>query len=46
MVAARQEAVGGPKATIYPHASHDCWIETYGNLELYASMLKKDAEKV
>ena len=41
MVTAIRKAGGGPKITIYPHAGHDCWTETYENPELYAWMLKR-----
>lgn len=29
-----------PRLTIYPHADHDSWTETYNNPELYAWFLK------
>ncbi len=41
MVTAIRRAGGGSKITIYPHAGHDSWTETYENPELYEWLLKK-----
>lgn len=45
MVTAIRRAGGGPKITIYPHAGHDSWTETYENPELYEWLLKKKRRK-
>ena len=35
LVNALREAGGNAKFTVYPHARHDSWTETYKNPELY-----------
>ena len=45
MAAAIRKAGGRPKVTIYPHAGHDSWTETYENPALYAWFLKQQRRK-
>ena len=36
------KAVGGnPRFTVYPHAGHDSWTETYANDEIYSWLLQQ-----
>ena len=39
LVDALRECGGNVKFTVYPHAAHDAWTETYNNAELYAWFL-------
>ena len=41
MVNAVNEKGGNAKLTVYPHAEHDSWTETYNNLEIYDWLLSK-----
>jgi len=41
MIAALKKAGSSAKLTVYPHAGHDSWSETYANDELYAWLLKQ-----
>jgi predicted peptidase len=39
LVDALRECGGNVKLTVYPHAAHDSWTETYNNAELYSWLL-------
>ena len=41
LVEALRESGGIVKLTVYPHAGHDSWTETYNNPELYSWLLSQ-----
>ena len=41
MIDAIRAAGGNPRFTVYPHAGHDSWTETYANDEIYAWLLQQ-----